>query len=138
MVTVEKCLEEIETGNLVGGNKVIIDTTALASSMKVVRITAEDRVVTTVESRMQLSALDEGERDLLSGAFCHAREDPWFLSSQDKACLRVGNILGMVDRFVSLEKLAVAAGVKPRVPFREQFTEEWMSAMRTRCRLGTL
>jgi len=136
LATVEKCIEEADTGNLVG-NPIQVDTAELRNRASVHRVDEITIVDAMVASDFQLSTLDEGERELLACA--HGQQgDAWFLSSQDKACLRVGTRLGMIEQFVSLEEMANVAGIRPRVPFRTHFTKKWLLGMRTKCRLGVL
>lgn len=138
LVTVEKCIEEVETGNFVGGKKVVIDTGEMAATTRILRVSDEQRAAALVASGFQLSSLDDGERELLAAASQGRFDEPWHLSSQDRACLRVGNILGMAHRFVSLEDLARVANASPRPALQDHFTEKWMSRIRIQCILGTL
>jgi hypothetical protein len=135
LATVEKCIEEAETGNL-AGNPNQVDTTELRKKVSVHRVDEKAVIEAMVDSNFRLATLDEGEKELLACA--HGQEGAWFLSSQDKACLRVGTILEMIERFVSLEEMANVAGIRPRVPFRVHFTKKWLSGERTKCRLGVI
>jgi hypothetical protein len=135
LATVEKCIEEAETGNL-AGNPNQVDTMELRKKMSVHRVDEKAVVDAMVDSNYQLATLDEGEKELLACA--HGHDGAWFLSSQDKACLRVGTRLGMIERFISLEEMANVAGIRPRVPFRVHFTRRWLSEERTKCRLGVI
>ncbi|MBI5117928.1 hypothetical protein HZA56_15745 [Candidatus Poribacteria bacterium] len=119
------------------GNPIQVDTAELRKRASVHRVDEKTIVDAMVASDYQLSILDEGEKELLACAYGQ-QGGAWFLSSQDKACLRVGTRLGMIERFVSLEEMANVAGIRPRIPFRTHFTKKWLLGMRTKCRLGVL
>ncbi len=128
LVTVEKCIEEIDTGNLVAGERLEIDTGRLRMEMTVCKVDDAKMAAAVLSSEGKLQILHDGEKELLayatavSGIFC--------ISSQDRACVRVGAKMGFLDRFVSLEEMAEAIGRK-RLPLPWQYTKKWLSDVRT-------
>jgi hypothetical protein len=71
--------------------------------------------------------LDPGERELLAHAM--GRKDEWLASCADRAAVKAAFALGWIDRVVSLEALARAAGARPQLKFH--FTNRWLSDVRT-------
>ena len=79
------------------------------------------------------TSLDDGEKHLL--AFLVAKKgDSLFVCSPDKACMRAGHFLGLLDRFVSLEELLPEIKGK----LRPNFTTKWLNETKTRVRMGSL
>jgi hypothetical protein len=77
---------------------------------------------------------DPGERDLLAAALAHPRA--WFICSPDKAAMRAGYALGVLDQFVSLEQLGSIVGMRPA--WRQPFTEKWLTGFKSNLILGIL
>ena len=57
-----------------------------------------------------------------------------YYSASDRAAVRAGNELALLERFVSLETLARAVGMSPQ--FKNHFSEKWLSALRTDILMG--
>ncbi|TBH59770.1 hypothetical protein ELG65_15835 [Rhizobium leguminosarum] len=72
----------------------------------------------------QIRFLDAGEQMLWAHAL--TRSDAWLLCGPDKASLRVGIRLGLRDRLVSLERLLLDVGHRPKQPLKRQYTEQWL------------
>jgi hypothetical protein len=74
--------------------------------------------------------------------FAHAlalpEEAVWVVCSPDLASVRFAASAGVGDRLISLEEAAKAAGSKPRIALRNNFTAVWLSAERTKIALGLL
>jgi hypothetical protein len=131
MDTVCRCIEECDTGNQRRRNPVPIDTAALRE--RVVPKTVTPVMIYEMEQRLAGRVdLDPGERELL--AYCITQADAWIISSPDKAAMRAGMFLGILDRFVSLESLTVALGLSPEL--RDNFTNRWQTAFRTQLLLN--
>lgn len=56
-----------------------------------------------LSSEGKLQILHAGEKELL--AYATNVSGIFYISSQDRACVRVGAKMGLLDRFVSLEEL---------------------------------
>ena len=76
--------------------------------------------------------IDMGEKHLLAHAL--GRAGVWYLSASDRAAVKAGSELKLMERFVSLEALARAVGMTP--PLKNHFTEKWLSALRTEIIMG--
>lgn len=128
--TVETCCDEAGWGDPYRPGYVPVDVSLLRSSTTVNAVTSLQRA--TLDTRLNdPSALDPGERDLLAHLLSHP--NTYAVCSPDKACMRAGNELGLLDRFVSLEDLFCVLGQHPTL--RQSYTSQWMSLFRTRLAL---
>ena len=135
LVTVEKCIEEVDTGNLVGGERLEIDTGRLRREITVCRVDDATMTAAVLSSEGKLQILHAGEKELL--AYATSVIEVLYISSQDRACVRVGAKMDLLDRFVSLEEMAEAVGRKS-LSLPRQYTKRWLSDVRTACRLEEL
>jgi hypothetical protein len=125
--TVETCLEEALTGDPLRSGYVQIDPAQLKNG---VRKSHPVSSLETMRLALTYAAADElqaGERELLAHAM--GRKDEWVFVCADRAALKVAFALGWIERVVSLEALARAAGARPTLKFH--FTERWLSDVRT-------
>lgn len=132
--TVEKCCEEAATGDKRRADYVKIDVEAMRKSVVVHSVGLLE--LAELETRLaEPDRIDPGEKHLLAHAL--KRTGIWHVSASDRAAVRAGNELGLLERFVSLEALARTAGLSPQ--FRNHFTEKWLSALRVEILMdGTL
>lgn|SRR5262249_38013491 len=133
VATVEKCVEEANTGRLRRRGYVAVGHGDLA------RLAIIHKVSTLELAKFSLSypdadRLDDGERHLWSHAL--GRSDAWLASCADKAAFRAAHELMWTDRIVSLQKLAETAGARPRL--KEHFSEKRLSQWRTEFKLAGL
>lgn len=136
LATAGKCFQEVAAGNRPGGGRALVDLARIRREIVVHQVDEKALVEAVLAGGLDISRLHPGEKELL--ALVRTREGEWFISSQDLGCLRGGKALGLLDRFVSLEEIARVAGVRRQVAFRDHYTKQWLIAMRTRLRLGTL
>ncbi len=129
--TVEKCLEEVRTGDPMRRGYVAVDQEQLKGVSKTHRVTPLETMRLAVALPLA-NELDAGEREL----FAHAlgREDAWIASCADRAALTAAFDLGWKDRMVSLEALVQFAGARPDL--KHHFREHWLSDVRTSFLLG--
>lgn len=132
--TVESCVVESVTGDLRKKDRVKIDNDVLRGQLIVHKAEERDYLMAALKSN-RFDRLDDGEKELMAYAYEHLR-DAWFVSSQDAACIRVGHELGFLERFVSLEELAVIIGLN--VQFERHFGNKWLERLRTELRLEEL
>jgi hypothetical protein len=135
LVTVEKCIEETDTGNLVGGERLEIDTGRLRQEITVCHVDDATMAAAVLSSEGKLQILHAGEKELL--AYATSVSEILYISSQDRACVKVGAKMNLLDRFISLEEMAEAVGRK-RLSLPRQYTKKWLSDVRTACRLEEL
>jgi hypothetical protein len=130
--TVEKCIEELATGNQRVRNPVNVDTDSLIKSLKPERVTESD-IIQLLLAVENVTGLDDGEKHLLACAF-KQRDELFFVCSPDKACMRVGYEMGLLDRFVSLEELLPNI----RLDIQINYTAKWLDREKTKIKLGML
>lgn len=129
--TVRMCMQEFATGGHASRARPPIDISKLEKSLKVNKVDLGQTVSAGIKSA-RLNNLDPGEKELLSHA--HSRKDCWLISSQDAACIRVGNELGFLDKFVSLEEMTECIGRKDII-YVEQYTRKWLESQRTKLKM---
>jgi hypothetical protein len=125
--TVEVCMEEALTGDPLQMGYVQINPAQLKK-----RVSKSHAASSLQTTRLALTyptadALDLGERELLSHTM--DRKDDWLLACADRAAVKAAFSLGWIERVISLENLARAAGARPTLKFH--FTERWLSDVRT-------
>lgn len=127
IVTVEECAEELRRGDPSIRGYVAVHKQDMARATVRPLSSAAD-----VAFRLRYSdayRLDAGERDLL--ALAYMLSDDFVLCSCDKAAIAAAHALGWLDRVVSLEALANSVGVRPRRPFKRQYTARQLDAWKT-------
>lgn len=135
METVEKVIEETQTGAQNRAPHTWIDAAKLRASLRHIAVVTDE-----MRARFHLAhpdaALDPGELDLLIHAETIDASDAWLLNSPDMAAIRHAHRRGWLDRVVSLE--AMNAHLKGRLctALRQNFSEAWLSTKRTRLRLS--
>lgn len=131
--TVEKCCEEALSGDPLRRDYVAVDPEELLGGL------SNRHAVPDVE-RVELSLkltnveLDPGERDLLAHAL--GRSDEWVVCLSDRAAVNAALKLGWETRIVTLEHLAKGAGASPTL--RYNYTEKWLSGVRTDFKLAQI
>lgn len=133
IVTVEECAEELRRGDSSMSGYVPVCDEDIARATVRPLPTAADATF-----RLQYPdayRLDAGERDLLALAYMLAGD--FALCSCDKAAVTAAHTLGWLDQVVSLEALAANVGVRPRRPFRRQYTVKQLDIWRTSLILET-
>lgn len=132
--TVEKCVEETQTGAQNRLPEQNIKQVKLKVSLSAVHVVTEiQRAGFLLKHKIPL---DPGERDLLCQA--ESRKDAWILASPDKAAMRFMFFQGWIDRLVSLEKLVTHLKVKTTRPLGRNYTESWSVGERTAMALASL
>ena len=132
--TVQKCVEECETGNQRSRNPVRVDTETLRQSLGPKNVTAAD-IAALVTTCPAAADLDDGEKELLAYAMTFQKK-VYLLCSPDRACVRVAYLLGLIDCYVSLEELCESAGVHPSLP--DHYGKSWLSKRKTEFLLDDL
>jgi hypothetical protein len=133
--TVEKVIEETQTGSQNRAPETLIDEAKLRSSLHyIAKITDEMRA--KFHESFPLALLDDGERDLLVYAGVLPAGDIWLLNSPDMAAVRHAHSRGWLDRLVSLEILNAHLKGKLGATFKDNYSEQWLSIRRTRLILG--
>lgn len=127
--TVDKIIEETQTGFQNRSSTQTINETSLRASFANIEIVTEEQRAAFNLTHSH-PPLDPGERDLLVYAET-LPNNVWFLNSPDMAAVRFVYNRGWADRLVSLE--AMASHLKARLGenLRYNYTEQWLSRKRT-------
>jgi hypothetical protein len=121
--TVQMCEIETQTGLQRRRWEQQIDRAELRASLKVVHAVSDSERAAALLRDDQLAFLDAGEQMLWAHAL--TRTDAWVLCGPDKASLRIGIRLGFREQLVSLERLPLDAGFRPK-DLREAYTQRWL------------
>jgi len=127
--TVEKVIEETQTGFQNRDREQNIDQVTLIMSLaKVAPISEEQRATFNIKHNHPV--LDAGERDLLiyaetlSGA-------AWLLNTPDVAAVRFAANRDWMDRLVSLEAMIARLKCRLKENLARNYTEKWLSEKKT-------
>jgi hypothetical protein len=133
--TVEKVIEETQTGAQNRASETLIDQTKLRASMRHVE-NVTNGMRAQFHQAFPQALLDAGERDLLVYAGTLTVAEAWLLNSPDMAAMRHAHSRGWLDRLVSLEALNRHLRGKLGAALRDNYSEQWLSLRRTRLILG--
>jgi len=133
--TVEKVIEETQTGAHNRPRESLIDETILRASMRHVA-TITDAMRAEFSEKFPTALLDDGERDLIIYAGTLNVGELWLLNSPDKAAVRHANSRTWLDRVVSLEAMNSHLKVKPKDKLKTNYSEDWLARLRTQLLLG--
>lgn len=129
--TVEKVIEETQTGAQNRSPEHRIDQAKLLASIKHVAVIT-DEMRASFHKAYPSAVLDPGERDLLIHAGTLGVANAWLLNSPDMAAVRHAHERGWLDRMVSLESMNGHLKGRVSSAFRDNYTEKWLSVRRTR------
>jgi hypothetical protein len=122
--TVEMCEIETQTGLQRRRREEQIDLAELRASLKAVHAVSDRERAAGLLRDAQFAYLDAGEQMLWAHAL--TRSDAWVVCGPDKASLQLGMRLGFRERLVSLERLLLDAGFRPKIKLREAYTHHWL------------
>ena len=120
--TVDKCIEETQTGTQFRKRNIPVDIDELQNSLQKIHTpTSFERAKLSID--LGGLSLDEGE--FMLWAHAYSRNDVWKLCGPDKASLRCGVRLGLSDRLISLEKLLKVISFRPKTVLKKAYTTNW-------------
>lgn len=122
--TVGDCFVETQTGFQNRRPEEQIDNEELGKTLVAVHPVEAIHHAEAAIRDQTIGYLDDGERALWAHAL--GRQDAWVLCGPDKASLRIGMRLGLRDRLVSLERLLVDVGFRPKLNLRNAYTQKWL------------
>ena len=120
--TVEDCVEESQTGFQRRRPERRIDEAELRKRLAAVHAVGDPEGA-VLAIRAGNIALDTGEASLWAHAL--QRDDDWILCGPDKASIRCGVRLGLLERLVSMETLLAEVGHRPATALREAYSRRW-------------
>jgi len=132
--TVEMVQIETQTGDRRRKGYVTVNMEEFSVKVTINKVTDVHLLQATARAP-SFPALDPGERDLL--AFV-ASEDPTslLLTTADKAAVKTACQLGLENRLISLEEIAVRCGKNPAL--KRQYLRSWLSQVRAEFLFDTL
>jgi hypothetical protein len=122
--TVQMCEIETQTGLQRRRREQQIDAAKLRASLKAIHSVSDVERAAALVRDEQFAFLDAGEQMLWTHAL--ARSDAWVLCGPDKASMRIGIRLGLRERLISLERLLVDVGFRPKVSLGGNYTQCWL------------
>ena len=131
--TVNECLVEAASGDRLHQGYVPVDVETVKKTVRIAEVPAAKQAQVATALPVGLNP-DPGERDLLAAALAHP--GAWVICSHDKAAMRAGYALGVLNQFVSLEQLGNLVGLHPA--WRQPFTEKWLTGFKSNLILGIL
>ena len=127
--SVPLCVQEATQPNKAGQQLVSRTEHELGAELVLGEITDRMRLGVTMRVGHRTD-LDRGERDLL--AYALSLSGPaWWICGPDNGTVNALNLLGLLDRMISLESLARASGHSPAT-LPPQYREQWLADRRTR------
>ena len=132
--TVEKCVEETQTGNMTRPAAQRIDEQELRRDLiNVHAVTKRERAQVAL---LGGARLDPGEQDLWAHAL--SRQDAWMLCGPDRTSMRFGYDQNFRDRLTSLEMLLRVAGFRPTTRLDRHHEQAWLDSVILDLMLGKL
>jgi hypothetical protein len=122
--TAEDCVTETQTGFQRRRREQQVDLAALRQGLAAVHEPETIHFAALALAAPDI-ALDPGERALWAHAV--TRSDDWILCGPDKASLRFAVRAKLRERMVALETLFDAAGYRPKLPLRTNYTAAWLA-----------
>lgn len=137
--TVEKCIEEVLTGNPNDPNRVHVDRETLVNNLTARHLTNKKDILNLYSRDPDCSELDAGELHLF--AFLESQRilpsDMILILTADKAAIEAIGRLGWLDSLDSLENLAQQSGVRQTTikSLKQQYSNGWLEQIRTDIKL---
>jgi hypothetical protein len=124
--TVDKVIEETQTGYQNRRPEQTIDVSALKSTFTHIEVISDLQIIEFDMSNQKNMPLDDGEKALI--IYAHMlNQKVWFLNSPDNAAIKYACTYGWSDGLVSLEAMSKHLSVSLKQPFRQNFTESWLA-----------
>jgi hypothetical protein len=132
--TVEKCIEETQTGTLASLPSDRINEGELRRSFDAIHQVSEEELADVALRNGGI--LDDGERALWAHAL--SRRDGWVLCGPDRASMRFGYEQKQRERLVSLGGMLNLINFQPPQRLKSHFEQEWLDGVIRKLVLGML
>ncbi len=137
LITVEKVIEESQTGHQNRSPEQMIDEATLRGSFH--HIAAPRRVErAAIDIDFPDHGLDEGEYHLVAYAATISDEPAWLLNSPDKGTIRFCNRAEWLDRLIALQTMTDLLGLPHGKQLRGHYTQSWLETEIAKFRFGLL
>jgi hypothetical protein len=134
--TVEKVIEETQTGYQNRKPEQLIDPNALRDSFGHIQTISELQVIKFDMANIS-QPLDAGEKQLI--IYAHTiQKKVWFLNSPDIAAVKYACKHGWGDSLISLEAMTKHLSCRLKVNLERNYTEGWLSQKKLQFNTGVL
>lgn len=135
LLTVEKVIEETQTGHQRRSPEVQIDESTLRQTFQQIALVSRKQIA-VFNLEHPDHGLDDGERDLVIYAASLSDEPYWLLNSPDKGTIRFCNEVNWLDRLGSLEAMAATLSLPHVSKLRGNYTASWLRQQINQFRFG--
>lgn len=125
--TVEKCVEETQTGQA-GRGVTAIDETTLRSQLKRVHSVTDEQLAEVLLNGGEL--LHDGEQHLWAHALSRT-DEVWVLCGPDRASMKFGHEVGQRDRLISVGELLTESHIKAPNDLPDHLKKRWLEQLKT-------
>jgi len=133
--TVEKCIEEVLTGNPNSQNHTPVQQKILTGGLTALHKVSKRNIANLVLSHPECQGLDDGELHLFAWAYAQniLPNQHIFISTADKAAIRATSMLGWINSLISLEELLQQSGVTSSQigNLRAHYRTSWLSNIKS-------
>lgn len=140
--TVEKCIEETQTGDPDDPRRVHVDRDTLVAGLEGRHNVSRRDLAALILKHPHCQGLDDGEQHLLAWMQANgvASDSLILISTADKAAIVATNKMGLIDSLVALETIARDAGVArgPLDQLAGHYSGGWLDEVKTKIRLGII
>ncbi|MEQ1599155.1 MAG: hypothetical protein ABL880_07295 [Methylotenera sp.] len=134
--TVEKVIEETQTGFQNRSLEQLIDETSLRNSFGHIQAISELQVIQFDMTNVS-QPLDAGEKQLI--IYAHTlQQKVWFLNGPDNAAVKYACKNGWGDHLISLEAMNQHLRCHLKSKIERNFTESWLSQSKLKFNMGLL
>lgn len=135
LITVEKVVEETQTGHQNRSPEQNVDEHALRGSLHLVATVSREQTA-AIDIEYPDHGLDEGEHHLVAYAATLRDQPAWLLNSPDKGTIRFCSRADWLDRLVSLQAMSDTLGLPHGKQLRGNYTQSWLETQINPLRFG--
>ncbi len=140
--TVEKCVEETQTGDPLARGRIDVSSQQLREGLGRIHAPSKKDRASCLLKYPRLQTLDSGEQHLRVWLLLHEKLSDGTLSiaTADKAAIVACGDLKCLDCVLSFEKMLRGCGTPHEIVDRlgKQHQESWLSGVKTKVRLGII
>lgn len=135
LITVEKVIEETQTGHQNRSPEQNVDESALREHLHHIAVVTREQTA-AIDLDYPDHGLDEGEHHLVAYAATLGNQPIWLLNSPDKGTIRFCSRAEWLDRLVSLQAMTDTLGLPHGRKMRGNYTRSWLETQVNPFRFG--
>jgi len=135
LITVEKVIEETQTGHQNRAPEQNVDEAALREGLHHVAVVTREQLA-AIDLEYPDHGLDDGEHHLVAFAATLGAQPVWMLNSPDKGTIRLCSRANWLDRLVSLQAMSDTLGLPHGKQLRGNYTQSWLETQINPLRFG--